>query len=225
MNRLNASDTEQHQQILLLLPWYVNQSLAEIERKQVENHLRVCLLCKRELLALRNLSAAVRDAADLEVAAEASFSRFRSNLHFKQPIRHEKPNNKFSRFWRATVRHSSRRPLQFLAIAASLLVVMMPLMVSFYGSTQSPDYFTLASARPEHAAGVKLRVVFAASVTDSEIQHVLEQIDGQRLEGPSAAGAYLIALNSSHGNVDIDSVLASLRQRSDIKLAERVLHE
>ena len=57
MNRYTSllNDTaqlnDQHQQIQLLLPWYLNESLEHNERQQVEIHLRSCILCGGLLLA------------------------------------------------------------------------------------------------------------------------------------------------------------------------------
>ena len=58
MTKYMLSSITQHQQLQLLLPWYVNESLGEVERLQVEEHIHGCLLCNRELFALRKLQAA-----------------------------------------------------------------------------------------------------------------------------------------------------------------------
>ena len=73
MNQYILSSINQHQQLQLLLPWYVNESLGEVERLQVEGHIHGCLLCNRELVALRKLQAAVNQASILQMAAEVSF--------------------------------------------------------------------------------------------------------------------------------------------------------
>jgi hypothetical protein len=59
-------------------------------------------------------------------------------------------------------------------------------------------------------------------MTEREIQNLLVEIDGQRLEGPNSAGAYLIAVKPSSQNRDMNALLASLRNRADIRLAEPV---
>jgi RNA polymerase sigma factor (sigma-70 family) len=51
MNRHTSPSTEQHQQILLLLPWFLNQSLEHNERQLVESHLCSCDLCSGLLMA------------------------------------------------------------------------------------------------------------------------------------------------------------------------------
>ena len=74
MTKYMLSSINQHQQLQLLLPWYVNESLCEVERLQVEEHSHGCFLCNRELVALRKLQAAVNQASILQMAAEVSFA-------------------------------------------------------------------------------------------------------------------------------------------------------
>ena len=87
MNQHTFPLTDDHQQIQLLLPWYVNHSLEQNERKQVENHLRSCILCRRELVVLRKLAEDVNQSSVLDVAAEASFARLRGKLQAAEPDR------------------------------------------------------------------------------------------------------------------------------------------
>src|SRR5512137_2739014 len=77
---MNRHTSSQHQRILLLLPWYLNQSLEQDERQQVKSHLRNCILCNRELAVLRKLAAAMKQSSDLDVAAAASFAGLRTKL-------------------------------------------------------------------------------------------------------------------------------------------------
>ena len=49
-----AQLNDQHQQIQLLLPWYLNESLEHNDRQQVETHLRSCILCGGLLVAGEN---------------------------------------------------------------------------------------------------------------------------------------------------------------------------
>ena len=59
MNKTTSTIQDQHHQIQFLLPWYVNQSLQQHEQRLVENHIRHCLPCRRELNGLRKLAEAV----------------------------------------------------------------------------------------------------------------------------------------------------------------------
>ncbi|MEI7997099.1 MAG: hypothetical protein WCH01_19575, partial [Methylococcaceae bacterium] len=63
MNQRSSPSTDQHRQLFLLLPWYLNKSLEQDELQQVESHLRNCIVCHRELVALRKLAAAVKQSS------------------------------------------------------------------------------------------------------------------------------------------------------------------
>ena len=54
-----------------LLPHYHDGELAAVDARAVEQHLAACTTCRAELLALRTLSSALADLADLPSAAEA----------------------------------------------------------------------------------------------------------------------------------------------------------
>ena len=53
-----------HNEVIELLPWYVNQTLAENERQDVAEHLSNCAPCGRELAAYQTIQLAVVETAD-----------------------------------------------------------------------------------------------------------------------------------------------------------------
>ena len=243
MNRRTSPLTEQHQQIALLLPWYLNQSLEQDERQQVERHLHQCLLCKRELAVLRKLAAAVKHSSDLDVAAEASFANLRAKLTTTAGGRQnpEPPNNQPAPGWygkRANAApalsgQSANRPNRLLrlsgstvtrfAIAASMLLAMLPLIMQDGRPPATADFYTLSAAKPEAPAGAKLRVVFAKSLADESIDALLDKIHGQRIEGPNSAGAYTVKLDAAKDSPDLTAAVALLRSQSNVLLVEPVL--
>jgi hypothetical protein len=81
MKHLPANPYSTHDDISLLLPWYVNNTLHGSELKDVENHLNVCLTCKRELVNLKKLSLAINQEGSFDSAALASFSHLKDSIH------------------------------------------------------------------------------------------------------------------------------------------------
>ncbi len=243
MNRHTSPSTDQHQQILLLLPWYLNKSLEHDERQQVESHLRSCILCNRELLILRKLAAAVKQSSDLDVAAEASFAGLRPFLKTNEGVRQnpEPSNNQPTPGWsgkranaapglsgNAANQHSwllrlSGSTVTRFAIAASMLLAMIPLIMQYGRSPATTDYYTLSAAKPESPAGTKLRVVFSKSLPDAGIDALLEKIHGQRIEGPNSAGAYTVKLDAGKATLDSTAAITLLRNQQNVLLAEPVI--
>jgi len=243
MNRHTMpSTTDQHQQMLLLLPWYLNQSLEQDEKQQVESHLRSCLLCSRELVVLRELAAAVKQSSDLDMAAEASFASLREKLQDAKPVRHnpEPSNNQPTLAWfgkcadtgtgqsgNAANRHSRIFPLSTItgkrfAIAASLLLAVITLSMHYGRSPTTADYYTLSAAKPESPAGAKLRVVFSKSLADAGIDSLLEKIHGHLVEGPNSVGAYTIRLDAGKESLDLTAAATFLRNQQNVLLVEPV---
>jgi len=241
MNQNTTPSADQHQQSLLLLPWYLNQSLGRNERQLVGSHIRSCILCRRELVNLRKLSTAVMQSSDLDVAAETSFASLRAKLQTTQPIRqktipsvnrptlawfgkHE--NSKPGLSGNAANRHSRLLHLsgvKHFALAASLLLAMIPLMMQYGRSPVTADYYTLSSAKPEAIAGSKLRVVFSKSLPDVAIDSLLAQIHGHLLDGPNSVGAYTVRLDADQNTPDLTTAIALLRNQQDVMLAEPVI--
>ncbi len=235
MNTLNPHAVGQHQKASLLLPWYLNNSLQGDEQLQVEQHLRSCLLCRRELQALRQLSKAVRQASDLEMAAETSFAGLKNKLPIQSTgITASAPFSNPAAHWSSGLfRQSKTRSLHkamprfsypYLAIAATVLMAVIPLVLYFPNAKLAADYYTLAAAKPEALAGPQLRVVFSPALPKSQIDAVLQQIQGQVIDMPNSVGAYTVKLtHAGSPNSSMEAALAFLRRQPVVVLAEPVL--
>jgi hypothetical protein len=55
-----GKDSEQHERVWLLLPWYVNDTLETAERRLVDDHLAACPSCREEAARCKGLAAALR---------------------------------------------------------------------------------------------------------------------------------------------------------------------
>jgi hypothetical protein len=219
--------------MVLLLPWYVNQSLSTDERQQVDLHLKYCLVCRRELQTLRKLALAVRQAADLDVAAEASFAGFRAKMQtasqLPRTVKDDSPRDKHSGanvkpfsagrgFWRIASNTGKG-----LAIAASLLLVALPATMQYLQPPHTADYHTLSAAKPDVGPAGQLRVVFAKNLAEKDVDAALREIGGVRVDGPNSVGAYTVKIAIGKPDTDMAGALALLRGRQDVILAEPIL--
>lgn len=233
MNPQISSPTNAHSDIVLLLPWYVNQSLSTDERQQVDQHLKYCLVCRRELQTLHKLAAAVQQAADLDVAAEASFAGLRAKMQTASQLpRTEQADSLRKKLSGAnvklfTARHGFWRIAsntgKGLAIAASLLLVALPAAMQYLRPAHTIDYFTLSAAKPDAGPTGQLRVVFAKNLAEKDIDAALSQINGVRVDGPNSVGAYTVKIATGKPDTDMAGALALLRGRQDVILAEPIL--
>jgi hypothetical protein len=239
MDHRILSSADQHEQMLLLLPWYHNQSLDQDERQQVESHLHTCLICRREMKEVGKFAAAIKQSSVLDVAAEVSYARLQEKLKITKPVTQvpepyqlkldekDKTASATSGFsWEASKQH--RRSLRFntlklkrFAIAASVFLAFIPVMMQFgRQSSDTADYFTLSAAKPEVLGGTKLRVVFDKSLSMVGVESLLEKIHGKIIDGPNLVGGYTVRLDS-----DKDAAIALLRNQQIVLLVEPVLEE
>ena len=243
MTKYMLSSINQHQELQLLLPWYVNESLGEVERLQVEEHIHGCLLCNRELVALRKLQVAVNQTSILQMAAEVSFASVCEKMQLMAsegvcliPSLQEPALNSMGRSVNRRTGFSDkavkrpRRLLRFsdtptkrFAIAASMLVVLGVQTMQLKQSSITEGYYTLSAAKPESVTGVKLRVVFANTVKDADINLLIEEIHGQRVEGTNSMGALTVKLKEGKGNLDLEHVIAFLRKKENVVMVEPVI--
>jgi hypothetical protein len=221
MTSSTSSIINSHQQIRLLLPWYVNQSLQPEERESVERHIRHCLLCRQELVSLEQLAKTFADATDSEMDADASFANLYSKLPRKAVNKRlSSPSaNSVANRWAKL----SRQSYITFAVAASLLLAVIPLTL-YTGQTITADnYYTLSDKKSPAATGKELRIVFSKSLSDAEIDAILAKIHGRRIEGPNRVGAFTVGLDNAKNSPDqVEAAIALLRSQQDVLLAEPV---
>lgn len=222
MNQPTTPYPDRHQQIQLLLPWYVNQSLQHDDRDQVENHIRHCLRCRRELVSICRLAKAITNASDLDTAAEVSFAGLKAKLPARSVGNTSLPSPAKMAIRDKLGRYASRTGIRY-AMAASILLAMLPLGLQILPTQTGNVYYTLSAAKPEQANDRELRVVFAKSASAAEVAAALETIHGLRIGEANSAGALTIRLDTDRGSPEMKEALALLRNRPDVLLAEPVL--
>jgi len=211
MSRSSDTFMSEHQQLVLLLPWYVNRSLADAERRQVERHVKECVLCRREISRLQNLAKLVQQPTELDLAARNSFAAVYGKLQVPADANRQGAGKQAS-----TVRWLNRSRLYRigagLAVAASLFLALLPVLPP----RQPADaYLTLAAPLKASSAQVKLKVVFSPALPDSQVDAVLQHLGAVRVGEPNAAGALTVALSQDAGQA-----LTWLRARPDVVFAE-----
>jgi len=223
MNRKQFFRQDSHQQIQLLLPWYVNRSLSPHEMAEVESHVRLCLVCRRELIALDKLSKAVTDASALDIAAENSFANLSAKIKLS-PTAAKTPNVSLSE--KSSRRGKSRYFVAFAgryALAASVLLGVLMLFMQSMQHWQKEDFYTLSSGAASLKQEGDLRVVFAKSVSKADVTNILSKLHGQQIGEANSMGALTIRLQSDASEPEVQQAVNLLRSRQDVLLAEPVI--
>ncbi len=211
-NIVTLSD-EPHLETQSLLPWYVSRRLDAVECARVEAHLLECPECRAELATERTLAA---EWVALPIDTEASWLRLRERVARSGvqdlPI--------VSRLCGA-VRHAlAQAPPWFggvgwiLAAAQAMALIVVGLSI---GATRPPPGFHALGARQAPAAGNML-VIFDPEVSERRFRTLLEAEHARLVDGPTAAGAYLLHVPVA----ERAAVLGSLRSQRDVELAQPI---
>jgi anti-sigma factor RsiW len=186
-----------HDHAARLLPWLVNGTLEAAERFGVEQHVRSCIACRRELKELERLGAAVRAQPLVQLSADSGLARLEEQLDDE-----------------AAAQGSSRRALSYppflrYAAAASIGVAILGALLWLAPSLENRSgYSTLASSPTQRRAQIDL--IFTEQTSAADIQALLTSIDGEIVAGPTELGRYGIRV---HGGQADDKELAALLER------------
>jgi hypothetical protein len=184
-----------HQNVALLLPWFVMATLDADESALVENHLADCAACRRELEWHRQLRAA--QAAPV---APRDVDRAFAALRARMPVSARAPRVST---WEAlrTWWHMQGAPLRWaLALQPLMIVGLAVALVVGRGApaTESAPQIYHALARPAADSNGRLVIVFAPQATQAEMRRVLLASGTRVVDGPTAADAYILAVAPEH---------------------------
>jgi hypothetical protein len=230
-NRLNVQEYKMkqphnnpysaHQDILLLLPWYVNKTLRGAEIEKVENHLKVCLTCRREITTLHMLAAAVQQEGSIDSAAQASFSQLKKRLHDTDETSQKQtpkvvalPSQPqwYSKLWLL--------PRPALALAA---VILLSLLIPRYidtGNSQINEYRTLSNAENPALSQNTISVIFSNDTGQPQIKEIIASVHGKIVGSPTAQGLYTVAVESELAPKDVLGMVEVLRNNANVIFAE-----
>jgi anti-sigma factor RsiW len=164
-----------------ILPWLVNGTLDDDERRQVEQHVAECEPCRREVAWLRALQAQYRnDDASFEDVPHA-MKRLRHRMG-KVSARSATPVS-LSSAWRRRGRR-----LAWLAAAQAAIIIAMGAVLF---QDRHAAYHTLSAPTSK---GSLLVVVFDPRISEAQMRQLVRAGDGRIVGGPTETGAYLLSV-------------------------------
>ena len=198
-----------HREALRLLPWFINGALPDDERAMVDAHLVACAECRAELALERRLAAEV---AALPSEAEPAWADMARRLDAPARSRTKARNGQVLR--------AARMALPWLgwAVAAQILLLIGARALSPPPAPvpASPVYHALATPTVRPAANIA--VIFRSRTTEVDVRAILEASHARVADGPTAAGAWLLATPPGGREV----ALRSLRARPEVLTAQPV---
>jgi anti-sigma factor RsiW len=219
----------------LLLPWYINGTLAENEHRAVAAHLHECSTCRRELESIHE----VRQQAHAVFAGSPVPARLHAEVMCR--VKAQAPRRLQPGFTpsRSAAAPSSRRPprpassrtlLQSLvdalqsvrqprwaAALAVLVIVVQAGALGWFALNARPE--PQVRSRSVESSPTRISIVFNPQATEAEIRAAMTALGGRIVDGPSEEGAYLVELPSLAPTV-LSQRLREMRARPG--LVERI---
>jgi len=204
----------EHRDITDLMPWYLNGTLGERDRQKVESHVVECEMCRGELAQERRIHRAVTVEAAVEYIPAASLKRLQAQLDALGDDGIDTPATR------------TRAPFRGWYAAAASVAVVAAVAASMYykgwivfgSEVGARRYHTVTTSRPQ-APGEVIRAVFSPTITLIELQAILDEAQLRIVSGPTEAGVYSLAPNSSR---PVSSSLALLRRHAAVRFAESI---
>jgi anti-sigma factor RsiW len=209
------NDTLTHKEAFELLPWYVNRTLDEDERRDVRAHLSTCLVCRREVSFLERLDRVIVASPDVDFSPKRSLSGLLERIDAAEgPLARRLWAGLGSGLRALRVAHPVLRGALLVQAAVILLAAFLLLRAPLPGTAPSFETLTDAPVAISGDAGnTRLRVVFADDASVSEIQALLQGVDAHIVDGPSSVGAFAIDVPASAGENALDALRSSGRVR------------
>jgi hypothetical protein len=198
-----------HDEALRLLPWLVNGSLEAEARGWVDAHVIGCAECRRERALLEDLHAACLQEEESDAGVDAGWRRVRACV---QP-RAAAPSP--WQAWRRQWAHAPRWVGWTLAAQAALVVAFGGLLAVGVPRVQAPSatYRTLGATSTGN-----LMVMVDPAMREAQWRGLLQASGARIVDGPNAAGAYVLAVPPQRTAHACDA----LRAAPGVLLVERI---
>jgi hypothetical protein len=222
MKNIPATGSAVHPDISALIPWYVNGTIGERERRRVDAHLVQCAHCRDELTreqwVYRNMTAETA----VEYMPAVSLNRLQARL---DGIGVAKAADAGANAGASAAAKPRRRSMPWpglMAASVAVIAVALSLLAADRWlqyrarAAAPPAYYTVTTAVPR-APDEAIRAVFAPTITLSELQSILDEAQLRIVSGPTEAGVYSLATKSRR---PVSSSLALLRSHAQVRFAE-----
>jgi len=231
--RTERAEPPEHRELSELLPWYLNETLEEPQRKRLERHLTSCAVCRADLALERGVQQSLAQASAIEYLPAPALKKLHARLETlarssgdasAAPAPSAAPEPPCEA---PASRRAPPARWRLGALAASLVTALIIAGLAprprLHRESRPPgaddtaaSYRTVTSATP-HAGEATVRAVFTPSVSLLELEKILAEAGLRIVDGPTEAGVYSLAPTSSR---PIQESIAALRRHAQVRFAE-----
>jgi hypothetical protein len=217
------TDACSHQDAWLSLPWLANGRLSGAERSRVEEHVRGCAQCAREVALQQRLCDVLTEPERVTYAPGPSFRKLMDRIDGRAPLTPVEP--RAARLRTLATRGSSAWRPPGLAWAASflLLIGFVGLAATTYRWSQ-PRYSTYTAALA-HTAPSVVHIAFLPSLSIAEVGDALRGAGARVVEGPDATGIFgvtpvVAASDAADASRELRALAGRLRADARVRWVE-----
>lgn len=207
-----------HEAARLLLPWFAAGTLDAVERAQVAAHLAECPDCQAELALDRELAGA---SPQVMPSPDAGWAALSARLG-DAPVEHTSmpappPRRRDRRPWLRSGGGGAAR-WRWLAAAqfGAIAVLGTWLLVPATSPLPARSSYRALGTTDEMTGNVL--AMFRPDTSEAELRGLLTASDARVVDGPTSAGAYVLAVPGGAHGVG----LARLRRSSAVTMAEPI---
>ena len=225
-----SANAAQHSECWLLLPWLANGRLSASERAAVEEHVRGCPECAREVAWQRTLCETLAEPDRITYAPGPSLRKLFARIDGHRDAHAVRAAPEGRRGapparapWRpfglspaaggAASPAASRRPFGLSWAAGFVLVIGLAALLAPTAYRWSQPLYatrtTASAARPE-----VLHIAFQRSLTIGEVEELLHAAGARVVEGPDATGIFGVAPVATTPSGESGSRTASREMRT-----------
>ncbi|GGB97103.1 hypothetical protein GCM10011352_24060 [Marinobacterium zhoushanense] len=204
------TDSNHDENLMALLPWYVNGTLTEDERQAVEALLQRSAEARATLETLQTLQTDIKAELQEPVPGDLGWKRLQKSIH-SQPT----PIPKTQR----------DRPIwnRFLAAAAVLIIALQVGLLLKTPTDTTPQLLGTKPGTEQLQDAQLYRLVIAPDARWSEVEALLLELNAQLVDGPSAVGVVSVAIKAPADQAE--TVLEQLNSHPAIEHAQAVRNE
>ncbi|MEM7301284.1 MAG: hypothetical protein AAF468_09390 [Pseudomonadota bacterium] len=217
---MSKIDSEDREEIALLLPWYASGTLDEEEMMRIDAALENDPTLQQELdLVLADQSAARQAAEEIQVPSsmEARFAvglnQLVENASDRPQIQHSSSSG-----WLAALANwlAPPRRLAFAAgMAVLLLVVQSGAIITLLQDRPAAEFETATGGEDVKTQGVSVLVQFAPDTNPTAISALLESMGGRIVDGPLPGGLYKLVFSSGEDEKR-DDLITELSEKTEV---------
>ena len=214
-----------HQEIFLLLPWYVNGTLAPDEFAEVRAHFNDCLTCQHELEFLSNIERAATDQNDVYVIPQNAFASLIKRIEQAQSNKLENSGlmGRLKQLFTNSLSCVFLRPMSCAAFVSTMVFAVAIFFLWPTSFTTEPMYQTLSTQDTSRKSSLRFRVIFADDSSVIDARDLLEKQKVHVVVLQQEDGSYMLKIPPNADPFATASLLQELKLGGSVASVELIL--